>query len=324
MVHLVESNHKKAAFLREAVRLTGAPARVHAMRVEDFVDGFAEPVEIVTARALAPLENLLAKAYPLLKRGAQALFLKGQDVEVELTEASKCWTIDAELVPSVTDSSGRIVRVRSLQPAERQSGYHKIIFLSRGQMTDAPTIAPTDPAGDSRSPPRRKPMRVLAVANQKGGVGKTTTAINLGTALAAIGERVLIIDLDPQGNASTGLGIDNRNRDRSTYDVLINEATLRDAILTTSVPRLHIAPSTLDLAGLELEISSARDRAVRLRNALARLNRRCGQPAPTTPMCWSIARPRSIFSPSMRWRRPTPCWCRCNASSSRSKVCRSF
>lgn len=118
LVHLVESNHKKAAFLREAVRLTGAPARVHARRVEDFVGGFAEPVEIVTARALAPLENLLAKAYPLLKRGAQALFLKGQDVEAELTEASKCWTIDAELVRSVTDSSGRIVRVRSLQPAE--------------------------------------------------------------------------------------------------------------------------------------------------------------------------------------------------------------
>jgi 16S rRNA (guanine527-N7)-methyltransferase len=117
LVHLVESNHKKAAFLREAVRLTGAPAKVHAVRIEDFVDGFTEPVEIVTARALAPLENLLARAYPLLKRGAQALLLKGQDVEAELTQASKCWTIDGELIRSVTDSSGRIVRVRSLKPA---------------------------------------------------------------------------------------------------------------------------------------------------------------------------------------------------------------
>ena len=139
-------------------------------------------------------------------------------------------------------------------------------------MTDAPAIVPNDAIDPIDAAAPRKPMRVLAVANQKGGVGKTTTAINLGTALAAIGERVLIIDLDPQGNASTGLGIDRRDRRRPTYDVLIAEASLRDAILTTAVPRLHIAPSTLDLAGLELEISSARDRALRLRNAIAKLN----------------------------------------------------
>jgi chromosome partitioning protein len=114
--------------------------------------------------------------------------------------------------------------------------------------------------------------RVLALANQKGGVGKTTTAINLGTALAAIGEQVLIIDLDPQGNASTGLGIDRKSRRRSTYDVLIREASLRDAIHETAVPRLHIVPSTMDLSGLELEIAHQRDRAYRLRNALAELD----------------------------------------------------
>jgi len=114
--------------------------------------------------------------------------------------------------------------------------------------------------------------RVLALANQKGGVGKTTTAINLGTALAAIGEQVLIIDLDPQGNASTGLGIDRKARLRSTYDVLTGQCGLREAILETGVPGLHIAPSTMDLSGLELEIAQARDRAFRLRNALNRLN----------------------------------------------------
>jgi chromosome partitioning protein len=114
--------------------------------------------------------------------------------------------------------------------------------------------------------------RILALANQKGGVGKTTTAINLGTALAAIGERVLIVDLDPQGNASTGLGIDRRNRNCSTYDVLIGEAPLRDAVVSTAVPRLHIAASTMDLSGLELELGSTRDRAFRLRNAIAALN----------------------------------------------------
>jgi chromosome partitioning protein len=114
--------------------------------------------------------------------------------------------------------------------------------------------------------------RILSLANQKGGVGKTTTAINLGTALAAIGERVLIVDLDPQGNASTGLGIDRRSRNCSTYDVLIGEAPLRDAVVATAVPRLHIAASTMDLSGLELELGSTRDRAFRLRDAIAALN----------------------------------------------------
>ena len=114
-------------------------------------------------------------------------------------------------------------------------------------------------------------MRVLALANQKGGVGKTTTAINLGTALAAIGEKVLILDLDPQGNASTGLGIDRQSRKVSTYDVLIGEARIEQAIVPTAVPRLWIAPSTLDLLGVELEIANSSDRTFRIRKALADL-----------------------------------------------------
>src|SRR5258708_392103 len=123
-----------------------------------------------------------------------------------------------------------------------------------------------------RTEPAKAP-RVLAIANQKGGVGKTTTAINLGTALAAIGERVLVIDLDPQGNASTGLGIDRRNRRVSTYDVLIGEAPLREAIVATAVPRLSLAPSTMDLSGLELELGTTQGRAFRLRDAIAALNK---------------------------------------------------
>jgi len=125
---------------------------------------------------------------------------------------------------------------------------------------------------EDSAPAPAGPARVLALANQKGGVGKTTTAINLATALAALGERVLIVDLDPQGNASTGLGIDRRSRNVSTYDVLIGEAPLRDAVVSTAVPRLHIAASTMDLSGLELELGSTRDRAFRLRNAIAGLN----------------------------------------------------
>jgi chromosome partitioning protein len=131
----------------------------------------------------------------------------------------------------------------------------------------APSLAPA-----AAKPAEPHLPRVLAIANQKGGVGKTTTAINLGTALAAIGEHVLIVDLDPQGNASTGLGIDRRRRRTSTYDVLTSSAALRDAVLETAVPRLHIAPSTLDLSGLELEIGQARDRALRLRAAITPVN----------------------------------------------------
>jgi len=117
------------------------------------------------------------------------------------------------------------------------------------------------------------PLRTLVLANQKGGVGKTTTTINLGTALAAIGERVLIVDLDPQGNASTGLGIDRRHRTISTYDVMVGAKSLRDVMRPTAVPNLWVAPSTLDLLGVELEIASQKDRAYRLRNALQALAR---------------------------------------------------
>jgi chromosome partitioning protein len=113
--------------------------------------------------------------------------------------------------------------------------------------------------------------RILVIANQKGGVGKTTTTINLGTALAAIGERVLVVDLDPQGNASTGLGIAAKDRRSTTYDVMTQAARLRDAVVPTVVPRLHIAPSSMDLLGVELELATAGDRGYRLREALRRL-----------------------------------------------------
>ena len=115
-VHLVESNGKKAAFLREAVRVTGAPANVHAVRVSDFVENAPEPIDVVTARALAPLPELLAMANPLLKRGCLGVFPKGQDVGFELTEAAKCWNIQSELSQSLTDARSRIVVVRGLEP----------------------------------------------------------------------------------------------------------------------------------------------------------------------------------------------------------------
>jgi chromosome partitioning protein len=112
--------------------------------------------------------------------------------------------------------------------------------------------------------------RVLAIANQKGGVGKTTTAVNLATAMAATGKKALIIDLDPQGNASTGLGIEYTARDLTAYDLLLGEATFEDACQQTDIPRLSVVPSSVDLSGAELELIDLDEREFRLQNAVCR------------------------------------------------------
>ena len=111
--------------------------------------------------------------------------------------------------------------------------------------------------------------RIIAIANQKGGVGKSTTAVSLGAALADLGYRVLVIDLDPQGNASTGMGIKHEARETTVYDVIVAEAPMADAIVHTPVPRLHAIPSTIDLAGAEIELVSQFSRETRLKKAMA-------------------------------------------------------
>ncbi len=116
IVHLIERNAKKAAFLREALRVAGAPGTVHLADIGDSVDRIGSPVDCVTARALAPLHQLIDFAAPLVRRGAKALFLKGQDVEAELTEAAKYWKIEARLHPSLTGGGGWIVELDRIEP----------------------------------------------------------------------------------------------------------------------------------------------------------------------------------------------------------------
>jgi chromosome partitioning protein len=157
-----------------------------------------------------------------------------------------------------------------------------------------PELAPPDPAPDLAPPgpsagaeggkqtgqvadlppyrPRRPLPRILAIANQKGGVGKTTTAVNLGAALAELGYRVLVIDLDPQGNATTGLGVNARNLDLSIYDVVLRDVPIEDCVEPTSLRNLFVVPATIDLAGAEVELVSMFSRELRLRRAVEHLD----------------------------------------------------
>lgn len=172
-----------------------------------------------------------------------------------------------ETVVAATAEVTEASPVTSPAPAEETSG-------------ESPVDTPVESPVDATTPPAPAPVvttgerepiplpRIIAIANQKGGVGKTTTSVNLGAGLAEIGFRVLVVDLDPQGNATTGLGVSHRSVQGSVYDVIMHDAAVEDCVEPTSVRNLFVVPATIDLAGAEIELVPAMSRELKLRRAL--------------------------------------------------------
>ncbi len=210
---------------------------------------------------------------------------------VTTRESLAGWKKRLELAPAVTRPSPRLMRETLPGSLSSDAGGSMAFRPTDGGVSNTPSRpeTPSTASGDdpsrvdrgwgSRPDPMSAPApmprpldrvgpRIMAVANQKGGVGKTTTTVNLGAAVAELGHRVLIIDLDPQGNASTGLGINPRSLDASMYDVLLHDVPLDDAIEAAAVRNLFVAPANLDLAGAEIELVPAFSREMRLKNAI--------------------------------------------------------
>ncbi|MGC8463290.1 MAG: ParA family protein [Acidimicrobiales bacterium] len=193
-----------------------------------------------------------------------------QDVVVEVSDRSE-GSSGSDGIPPALAVGGR--PPEGSVPALATDGHHggvgEPVTTAEASEDRAPSATATRPDEEAQSTATPRPLpRILAVANQKGGVGKTTTSVNLGAALAELGYRVLVIDLDPQGNATTGLGIDARNFELSMYDVIMRDSSLEDCIEPTSLKNLFVAPATIDLAGAEIELVPAFSRELKLRRAL--------------------------------------------------------
>jgi chromosome partitioning protein len=173
-----------------------------------------------------------------------------------------------DAIPSLDDLSGGPSYPDPYETAQVMTPSLPLIDDQGAALSAPSTATATETVAAAPSPFQRPLPRFIAIANQKGGVGKTTTAVNLGACLAELGHRTLVVDLDPQGNASTGLGINIRDLQASMYDVILNDLPVEDCVEATAVRNLFCAPAALDLAGAEIELVPAFSREMRLRRAL--------------------------------------------------------
>ena len=203
---------------------------------------------------------------------------RGQLATEHPSDAEAAIDLDIDVLPALHDEvaapagfDAEPLTEAPLAPPPVDGAGHRPVVASSEEPRHAAQAETPAVEGRRRSDVVRPLPRFMAIANQKGGVGKTTTAVNLGAALAELGYRVLVVDLDPQGNATTGLGINARNLQTSIYDVLLNDVDLEDCVEPTAVRNLFLAPATIDLAGAEIELVPAFSRELRLRRALERL-----------------------------------------------------
>jgi chromosome partitioning protein len=230
---------------------TAAPPIAEPMVAEDALAPTPEPDPELAA------ETPAAAVEPIATREPQPAPVAEADAEpVAATETSPGPAVPSEPDPDPAPSSEAAAPPAPDAPA------------GDAPTDEVPTGLGDAPAGEDEGPEPITLPRVLAIANQKGGVGKTTTAVNLGAALAELGFRVLVVDLDPQGNATTGLGISHRNVEGSIYDVIMNDVPIEDCIEPTTVRNLFVVPATIDLAGAEIELVPAFSRELKLRRAI--------------------------------------------------------
>jgi len=273
--------------------------------VED-KNGRVEPEVAEAAEAAAP--SAVASADDAIPGPGAAAVGDVEDVGERSSE------LEQSVDPGVTASTDDVADVADLVEPGGPGGRSGTVVAAAEALDEVEIeeadAGPATPGGQLGPRQERALPRVLAVANQKGGVGKTTTTVNLGAALAEMGYRVLVVDLDPQGNATTGLGIDPRNFELSMYDVIMRDVPIEDCIEPTSVKNLFAAPATIDLAGVEIELVPAFSRELKLKRAIDAV-------VDDFDFILIDCPPSLGLITVTDWRRRGRCWYRSSASTTR-------